>query len=241
VEEEGVLLVSRYHWLGIDLSQGVLLRLGRINLPFGIRTPEHTLWVRAETVTDRESDQQHGISLVYARGRIRSELMGSLGNFQRPDDAIRERGYSGYLEYLFEPNLALGVSSLVLAAQRELEVDQGTFVRQAHGLTARYVPTKPLVILAEADLLKKTGSSFGYVGMTTLDLEPLQGLHLAATGELLDRGKEGSEAWLSRGKPQLGGWLTANWFFGPHFDVRVDFVFRQSRGEMMQAQLHFYL
>jgi hypothetical protein len=242
IEDEGRIAVSRYHWLGYDLSDGITLRAGRINLPFGIRTPEHTLWVRSETFTDRESDQQHGISFLYDVGRFRGELMGSLGNFQRPVDAIRERGYSGHLEYLLEPNLALGVSSLLLAARREPEVDEGVFVRQAHGLTARYVPAKPLVILAEADVLKRTGASFGYVGMTTFDLEPVQGLHLAATGELLDRGESsGAEAGLGRGKPQLGGWLTLNWFFGPHFDLRVDGVFRQKRGETLLAQLHFYL
>ena len=66
--------------------------------------------------------------------------------------------------------------------------------------------------------------------MTTFDLEPVQGLHLAATGELLDRGEtSGSGATLGRGKPQLGGWLTANWFFGPHFDLRLDAVFRAVR------------
>ncbi len=241
IEDEGFIAISRYHWLGYDLSEGITLRAGRINLPFGIRTPEHTLWVRAETLTDRESDQQHGVSLVYNRGPLRGELMGSLGNFQRPVDAIRERGYSGHLEYLLEPNLALGVSSLLLAARREPEVDEGTFVRQAHGLTARYAPAKPLVILAEANALKKTGARFGYVGMTTFDVEPVQGLHLAATGELLDRGKSGSESGLGRGEPQLGGWLTVNWFFAPHFDLRLDAVFRQKRGEMLQAQLHFYL
>lgn len=241
IEDEELIAVSRYHWLGFDLSDGIMLRAGRINLPFGVRTPEHTLWVRSETLTDRESDQQHGISLVYAVGRLRGELMGSLGNFQRPGDAIRERGYSGYLEYLLEPNLAFGVSSLLLAARREQEVDQGAFVRQAHGLTARYAPIKPLVILAEADVLKKTGARFGYVGMTTFDLEPTQGLHLAATGELLDRGKAGTEAGLGRGEPQLGGWLTVNWFFAPHLDLRLDAVFRQRRGETLMAQLHFYL
>lgn len=241
VEDEGILLVSRTHWLGYDLTDDVMLRVGRMNLPFGIRMPEHTLWVRSETLTDRESDQQHGASVVYTAGRFRGELLASAGNFQISPDALRERGYSGYLEYLLEPKLALGVSSLVLVAGREREVDQGAFVRQAHGLTARYSPWKPLVVLAEADVLKTTGASVGYVGMAMFDVEPVQSLHLAATGELLNRGKPELGASAGRGETRFGGWLTANWFFGPHFDVRVDLVIRQSRAEMLQTQLHFYL
>src|SRR5688572_26596730 len=60
IEDEGFLLVSRNHWLGYSFSEDLMLRLGRINLPFGVRIPEHTMWARAETNTDRESDQQHG-------------------------------------------------------------------------------------------------------------------------------------------------------------------------------------
>jgi len=241
IEDEGPLLVSRNYWVGYHLDERWMIRAGRLNLPFGIRSPEHTLWTRTATVTDRESDQQHGVSVVYAGGRVRGELLASLGNFQISPDAIRERGYSGCVEYLFEPELALGVSSLVLAARRERTIDEGAVVRQAHGLTARYVPWQPLVLLAEADMLKNTGAGLGYVGMVTLDYEPLRGLHLAPTGELLNEGKPPDGALAGRGKARFGSWLTANWFFGPHFDVRVDLVLRQNRANVLQTQLHFYL
>lgn len=242
VEDEGLLLVARNYWLGYRFSPGWMLRAGRLNLPFGIRTPEHTLWVRAETLTDRESDQDHGISALYSAGRWRGEFMVSLGNFQRPNDALRERGYSAHLEYLLQPELALGVSSLLLVARRELNLDDGAVVRQAHGLSVRYVLAEPLVILAEADVLSKTRASLGYTGMTTLDLEPVQGLHLATTGELLDRGKtEGTNSGLGRGKPHLGVWFTVDWFFAPHFELRTDFVLRHHRDEMLQTQLHVFL
>jgi hypothetical protein len=108
-------------------------------------------------------------------------------------------------------------------------------------LTARYVVAPPVVVLAEADVLKRTGSSFGYVAMATVDVEPLQGLHVGASGEVLDRGKPELFSGLGRGEPQFGAWLTAQWFFFPHFDVRTDFLKRQSRGSTLLAQLHFYL
>jgi hypothetical protein len=241
-ESEDLILVSRNHWLGYHLDDAWMLRLGRINLPFGIRSPEHTAWVRSETRTDRESDQQHGLSVVYSAGPLRGELMASLGNFQRPDDSIRERGYSGYVEWLLEPDLALGLSSLWLVARRGLDLDEGPVARHAHGVTARVVPWQPLVILAEADVVKQTGSGPGYVGSANFDYEPTQGFHLALTGELLDRGKPSSgRSGLGRGQPHLGAWFTTNWFFAPHFDLRVDFVARQNRGAMLQTQLHLYL
>jgi hypothetical protein len=241
VEDEGLLLVSRNYWLGYRFDPSWMLRLGRLNLPFGIRTPEHTLWARSETFTDRESDQQHGLSVVYATNRLRGELLLSLGNFQRPNDALRERGYVGYAEYLFQPDLALGVSSQVLVARHELNVDDGSVLRQAHGLTLRYVFSKPIVLLAEADVLKKTGAGLGYVSLATLDLEPWQGLHFAATGEALDHGEPTVGSGLGRGRADLRGWLTIDWFFGPHLELRTDLVWRRERGEMLQTQLHIYL
>jgi hypothetical protein len=241
VEDEGMLLVARNYWLGYHLDSSWMLRAGRLNVPFGIRSPEHTMWVRSETVTDRESDQEHGVSAVYAAGRVRGELMVSFGNFQYPNAPLRERGYIGYIEYLLQPDLALGLSSEFLVSQRELHVDDGEVLRQAHGLTLRYVLSQPVVLLAEADALKKTGAGLGYVSMVTLDVEPWQGLHFAGTGEVLDRGEPSVGAGLGRGEPDLRGWLTVDWFFGPHLELRTDLVWRRERGEMLQTQLHIYL
>lgn len=240
--DDSLLLVSRNHWLGYSLSDELMLRAGRMNLPFGIRGPEHTAWVRSETLTDRESDQLHGVSAVYTRGPLRGEVMAALGNLQVGDAAFQWRGYSAHLEWLVLRRLALGASSLVLAAPRERVLDRGSVSRQAHGLTLRYAPWAPLVVLAEADVLKNTGAELGYVGQLTLDVEPLRGLHLAASYERLNRGKsDGDTARNGDGEPRVGKWLTINWFFGPHLDLRLDYVMRDQRADMLQAQLHVYL
>lgn len=242
VDDEGVLLVSRTHWLGYAVSEQVMLRAGRMNLPFGIRGPEHTAWVRSETLTDRESDQLHGVSAVYSGGPLRAELMAALGNLQVGDSAFQWRGYSAHLEWLVLRRLAVGASSMLLAAPRELEIDRGAVSRQAHGVTFRYAPWTPLVVLAEANVLKNTGAGIGSVGMLTLDVEPLQGLHLAASYERLDRGRSDADsARNGDGVARVGKWLTVNWFFGPHLDLRLDYVQRDQRSDMVQAQLHLYL
>lgn len=256
IEDEGFIGVSRNHWIGYRFSDQLMLRAGRINLPFGVRTPDHTMWIRAETMTDRESDQQHGIALSYSDHNLRGEIMGSAGNFQLAQE-FRAYGYSGYLEYSVDTDLALGVSSMLLYAQKEpltirdnVTTFQREVLRHANGLTARYVPFEALVVLAEADVTKKTGAGVGYVGMSTFDFEPVQGLHFALTGEVLNRGTPDPEQLDAavrevegpgRGETRLGLWGTINWFLLPHLDLRVDLVTRQRRATMLQTQLHFYL
>lgn len=91
-------LASRQHWLGYLLSpSSLLVRAGRMHLPFGIRNVEHTLWARALTRPNINDDQRTGLALALSAEHIRAEMMAIAGNFQlRPDD-FRERGYSAFL------------------------------------------------------------------------------------------------------------------------------------------------
>lgn len=239
-------LLSRWHWLGFELSDSMLLRVGRMNLPFGLRTSEHTMFARESTRTDRESDQQHGIALADSGGPWRYELMFSLGNFQIGPDDYRERGYAGQFEYLVDPHLALGMSSSILVAGKSLVTGSPErTIRHSHGVTARWVPLDPATILLEADVLKNTGYTLGYTGFLTADYATsLQGLHVAATGEWLSTGKAeggGGPASVGTGKPRTGAWLTAHWLFYTHADLRVDFVKRYNADAQVWAQIHMYL
>jgi hypothetical protein len=147
------------------------------------------------------------------------------------------------LEYLFDGDLALGASSqLLTSAQSVLTGRTEPTVRQAHGAMWRWVPFTELVVLGEFEVLSVTGRQLGYTGFSTFDVEPTQGLHLAATAELLDAGKrETSAAAPGAGKPTTGAWLTLLWFPLPHWDLRVDFVVRHPANKTLQGQLHFYL
>lgn len=237
-------LISRTHYLGFELGEGTQLRLGRLNLPFGIRIPEHVMWAREATRTDRESDQQHGLAFAYNRNRWRAELMAIAGNYQVNPDDFRERGYSGYAEYMFSPTVAIGVSSLWTKARRDrlLLTDTG-YARNAHGLMGRVGIGEKLAILAEADILKSSQHKLGYVGMIQGDYEPLQGLHGMATLELVDEGKStapGATATSGVGKMRTGVWLSAAYFMMAHLDARLDVVLRKDDPVTAQAQLHFY-
>lgn len=236
-------LISRWHWLGIELSDDMLMRVGRMNLPFGIRTSEHVLMARVATNTDRESDQQHGVSFAQSTGPWRYELMFSLGNFQIAPDDYRERGYSGTFEYLVDQDLALGMSSSILTSGRSIVTgSQERTIRHGHGVTARWVPFHPTTLLVEADVIKRTGSTLGYTGFVTADVEAFQGLHLAATAEWMSEGKpEGGVAAKGAGQPRLGYWLTAHWLLYTHLDLRADLRIQDDANTAILAQLHLYL
>jgi hypothetical protein len=217
-------LVSRQHWLGVAFGDddAFLVRAGRMNLPFGLRILEHTSFVRSATLTDINASQQHGLALAYNNDGWRGEAMAIAGNFQLRPDALRERGLSAYLEKAVMPTLAIGLTTLVTHVDLELASRTSAF-RQAHGAFARYVPAKPVVIMAEFDILarspKRRPIEVGSTGLLQVDVEPMQGVHLATSGELLTPsfGEQGVA---------LGGWLSAFWFFLPHVDVRADFIYR---------------
>lgn len=218
-------VVSRQHWVGYQLPLGdeFVLRAGRMNLPFGIRTIEHTLWARKLTRTNINDEQQYGVSAYFASGPVRGEVMGILGNLQLRPDRYRERGYSGYLEAEVKQGLALGVSSLVTYRDLDTVTLEQTW-RQVHGAFARWAtPYEPLVLLTEWDyLFESSRNSFhkrGMVSYLQADWEPLQGIHFLATGELNKVGVRNRD-W------SYGGWLSYAWFFAPHCDVRLDGIYQ---------------
>lgn len=219
---DGPNVVSREHWLGVSLlDEAVLVRAGRLAMPFGLRNVEHTSWVRAATHTDTNQHQQHGVAAAYNGEKIRGEVMAVLGNYQLGPDAYRERGYSAFAEYAPATSYTVGVSSSILHAEADV-VTRRPIYRQAHGVFGRLAPWKPLVVLAEADLVVRAirldNPSTDLTAMVQADLEALQGIHLMATAELLTQAR--AEATL------VGGWLTAWAFLFAHMDARVDLVHR---------------
>jgi hypothetical protein len=242
-------VLSRTHYLGMDFEDGAYTaRLGRLNLPFGIRIPEHTMWVRDSTRTDRDSDQQHGVALAYNSETLRAEGMAILGNYQINPDAFRERGYSFYVELMVASKAAFGVSSLYTYAKRDRLSLESNVARGAHGAFSRITVIEPLALLLEANLITDSTKSLGYTGFAQADFEIIQGLHAMATGEMLDAGYarseetfEGDKARVKgAGKLALGAWVSAQWFFLPHMDVRIDGTFRPGEKTVL-GQFHLFL
>ncbi|MCI0673867.1 MAG: hypothetical protein L0Y64_25740, partial [Myxococcaceae bacterium] len=222
-------VVSREHWLGVDAAdQTLLFRVGRIALPFGLRNPEHNSWVRSSTRTDLNDGQQHGLAVAYSVEGLRAEVMGFVGNLQLNPAYYREQGYAGYLEVALAQNATLGVSSLMAQSHHDVSTREPFKLRQAHGLFGRWAPGGPLVLMGELDVLREKAlggqGRFGLTGLLQADVEPVQGLHLIATGELL------AQEQLSQrpGMRGAGGWLSVAWFFNPHAELRVDGMLRRT-------------
>ncbi|MBI2393202.1 MAG: hypothetical protein HYV09_26695 [Deltaproteobacteria bacterium] len=215
-----------------------------MNLPFGTRSLEHTAWVRSATRTDLNDAQQHGVAAAYSGEAWRGEAMAILGNFQIGPDDYRERGWSAFVERAFGSRWVLGASTLGAFADRD-RATRAKLHREAHGLFLRGAPLEKLALLAEADVLLRRPEggelATGWTSMVQVDLEPLQGLHLLATGEALRDARPG----VSTG---IGGWLSAWWFFAPHADARVDALVRDIptpagnvRSTAVLFQLHAFL
>jgi hypothetical protein len=238
-------LISREHWVGYSFaSDELILRAGRLNVPFGLRTVEHTFWVRQTTRTDINDTQQHGLAIAHASAHVRAELMGILGNFQVSPAGRREQGYSGYVEVMPLPWAGAGASSLITHADFDPNLHAAN-TRQAHGLFARVGPVEQLALLGEADLLIDSPHGLAttrrWVGLLQVNVEPKQGLQFLAAGEALSAG-------LGTTRSSWGGWLGINYFFWSHCDARVDVV-RQAIGfgdtrvgaTSLVLQVHLYL
>jgi len=238
-------LLSRTHWLGYDLADGTMtLRAGHMNLPFGVRIPEHTMWVRKETLTDRESAQQDGVAFAYNGEKLRGEVMAILGNYQVGPDKYRQRGYSLFGEYLVGERTAVGISSMITKAKKDRITLEPNPLRQVHGAFVRSALTDELVLLAEADAIITSDHDPGYVGFAQADYELIRGLHLMATGEVLNGGYDklvGGEKTKGNGKPKFGVWGTVDWFFLPHCELRADAYSRQEDDFTVLGQLHVFL
>lgn len=239
-------VVSRTHWVGVDLGaeREVLVRAGRMNLPFGLRSIEHTRFARSETRTDTNTGQEYGLAVDYARGAFRGGAMAIFGNFAVSPDKFRTRGAAAFGEWSIDHTLSLGVSTLVTQTEVDPVFLAKTF-RGAHGVFARVSPVRPIVISGEWDLLHTARdpgqkTQVGGVGFLSLDAEPLQGVHLGPTLEVLQR--DFSD------KATLGAWMSAWWFFLPHLDTRFDVISHQIETERGRVgvltgilQLHGYL
>lgn len=237
-------LVAREYWAGITPTKGLTVRAGRMNLPFGIRTEDHIVYVRSATGTTINDDQQVGLAVAYGTRKLRAEVMGIAGNFQvRPDD-FRKRGYSGFVGYALNKRAEIGVSSLTTIAALDTDtLAPRTYM--AHGVFTRLSPFERFSIVAEADYLRddRDGDvTNGVVGLGVLDFEATQGVHVLGLGEYC----AANLAEASEGVWRAGA--AAQWFFASRLDVRADLgygtVFCTPGAEARPyglVQAHFFL
>ena len=236
-------LVAREYWVGYDANEEFLVRLGRFTLPFGLRSNEHTMWVRQAVQDTTRDGQQTGLAAAYNHESLRTEVMAFIGNFGPFSTIYTTQGASGYAELTLGEHAAVGISALVSHTTSAQAIDS---MRQAYGAFGRWSPVYPLVLMAEFDaLLNKIGQNdgaAGYVGLLQADVQIIQGVHVLVAGEI--QGPPGA----ADGAPQLSGWGGVGWFCLPHTDVRIDGTLQRlpsPNGAVSAAsllgQLHIYL
>ena len=177
--------------------------------------------------------------------------MAIAGNFQLSPDRYRERGYS-----LLPggPGVAVRRGRCEQLAHLRQGGPHHARARQHGAGCARSV--RPLLAgrsagdLVEADALHLSRRDLGYVGFVQADYEPVQGLHLgrrekrwtsvtrSGPGDLLGIDQPPRPG---AGEPRFGGWLTADWFFLPHCELRIDAIVRQDDPFTLLSQLHVFL
>lgn len=219
-DNEFLIPVLRDYWVGFVPKNGWLIRAGRINLPFGIRTDQHLLFTRTATRTTTNTDQQLGLSASVETRHWRAELMGIAGNPAVSPDSFRERGYSGFFAYAVDKGAEVGVSSLVASSKTDI-ITLVPSTRQVHGVFARYSPFKSFGLLAEADMMlfnegvDTRESRAGVAIDLQADYEVTRGVHLKGGGEFCDTdfGTDGASR---------RGWGAVQWFFAPHVSARFD-------------------
>jgi hypothetical protein len=225
-EPGDVAYLARTYWAGVDVQDGdALLRAGRMNLPFGLRNAEHNSWVRSETRTDYNQQQQHGIAYYWGNGTYRAEGMLVEGNLQMHPERFRERGFVGYVERRFEGGQSLALQAQALHSQAStLATDGGGLTRQSYGAFYRVVPHDTVAIMAEANLLVNTFDSvtkWGNVAFVQADWELFRGGHMMVTLEEKKSAMAGADR-------MYGAWLSGVIFPVAHLELRADSIYRKA-------------
>jgi hypothetical protein len=139
------LLASREHWLGYAWLPSVRLRLGRVALPFGIRQPDHTQYVRQDFGFDKW-DQSYGLELDLRAGDWALFANGFVGDLSRPAPR-QERGTVMTLQRRVAGDSSVGLSLLTsastartrVAASAQARIDVGRGVYTLAELAAQYL------------------------------------------------------------------------------------------------------
>ncbi len=224
-EEGDLAYVARTYWVGLDVQDGdALIRVGRMNLPFGLRNAEHNAWVRSETRTDYNQQQQHGLSYYWSNGAVRAEAMLVEGNLQMSPEKFRERGFVGFLEWRVSGAQAVALQAQALHSQvSTLASDGGDLTRQSYGGFYRVVPHDDLALMFEANLLVNAFASetkYGNVAFFQADYEPFHGIHVMGTLEEKKSAVAGADR-------MYGAWLSGAVFPVSHTELRADAIYRK--------------
>ena len=119
-------------------------------LPFGIRTPDHTVYTRQRLGFDKYS-QSYGLQLDWNSENWSMAAMGFAGDSPWSNWDMQEKGGTGTVAYLLPAQAAIGLSFLVGTTAHHQRLVSGVFTR-IKGFAKSY-------LLLEADYQRKFNDS----------------------------------------------------------------------------------
>lgn len=106
---------SREHYVGYRVTKELGIYAGLMDKVFGIRVPDHTAYSRMMTQLT-QNDQTHGVLIHYFNKSIELGFQPFIGNLVQ-DDALRQKGITGTLEYTVSDTARVGASFLTSASE----------------------------------------------------------------------------------------------------------------------------
>jgi len=127
------LLASREHWLEYSFDGSLQLRAGRMVLPFGIRQPDHTQYVRTDFAFDKW-DQSYGLELDWRGTDWQLFANGFVGDLTGRPAERQERGGAATLLRKVGDDSSVGLSLLGSVSTAVRRVAASAQARLAFGV-----------------------------------------------------------------------------------------------------------
>ena len=146
---------SREHWLKYPLNDESSVRAGRIVLPFGIRQPDHTQYVREDFGFDKW-DQSYALEFDRITENYAYSVAAFAGDLTDQPSMRQDRGLALTMQYLVPAQAAVGLSLLG-------SISDAT-QRRAASVFTRWTPWEKAYVLAELAVQTSTarqGNSAG--------------------------------------------------------------------------------
>jgi hypothetical protein len=111
--QSGLAPFSRQHWLKYQVSETLSVRAGRMVLPYGIRNPDHSAYIRRDLGFDKY-EQSHGVQADWIAENWAISGMVVAGDFMAKGPTATERGGVLSATAIFPGRGAVGFSGLVV-------------------------------------------------------------------------------------------------------------------------------
>jgi hypothetical protein len=181
-------IFSREHWIGRKMGATSMIRAGRIVLPFGIRSPDHTLYTRRDFGFDKWG-QSYGLEWDYYSERWMISTSGFVGDLIQDPSHLQQRGGVASVAYNIPGKTSFGLSFMG-SASKATRVFAGSFFNRSKFLKHFYVMEE--VSYRDEKSLDDLGTENELAAAFRMGWFPLESLDIyveAASRRIFDHGE----------------------------------------------------